>query len=217
MSNKTIRYTAVFNRKNKLNKNGTGLIQIEAYKDATRVYFSTGIYIKPLHWSIEKAQVIKHKEAAAHNNRIAEIIEQCKDIEFKKNRGKIDFSVFDLKQEMENTLNDSFITFALKQLDKETNLSSGTRIKYKKAINTFKEFAQNDITFAKLNNKLLDDFDFHLIKKGLIPNTRKLYFKTISKYANLAVRYNMLEYNKNPFPDKKNNQGENNQVQPKRG
>jgi site-specific recombinase XerD len=104
---------------------------------------------------------------------------------------------------LENSKNTSFITFALAQLDKEKNLTPATLRKYKKAINTFKEFAKKDTTFAQLNHKLLEDFNYYLIDKKLIKNTRKNYVKTLSKYAAQAVRYGLLEYNKNPFPDMK--------------
>lgn len=203
MSKKTIQYTAVFNRKKKLNKEGKGLIQIEAYKDGSRVYFSTGIYIKPASWSNDKCQVYKQKDSVALNDRITHFIERCKDIEQSKYRSNPDFSVYDLKQALGNNLNDSFISFALGQLEKEKNLTPPTRIKYTKAISTFKKFAKGDVTFAQLSNRLIDDFDYYLIKEGLIANSRKNYFKTLAKYARLAVRYSLLDYNKNPFPDKK--------------
>lgn len=203
MSKKAIQYTAIFNRKNKLNADGKGLIQIEAYKDAARVYFSTGIYLKPASWNNEKGQVHRQKDSVALNDRITQFVERCKDIELGKNRSNPDFSVFDLKQALGNNLNDSFIAFALMQLEKEKNLTPGTKTKYNKAITTFKEFAKTDVTFSQLTNKLLDDFDYYLQKKEQIPNTRKNYFKTLAKYARMAVRYGMLEYNKNPFPDKK--------------
>jgi site-specific recombinase XerD len=203
MSKRAIQYTAVYNRKNKTNDEGKALVQIEAYKDAARVYFGTGIYIKPANWDANKCQVQKLKNSVELNNRITELVERYKDIEFNRNRGNPDFSVWDLKQALENNHNDSFIAFARAQLCKEKNLSEGTKIKYTKAINTFAEFAKGDVTFAQLNNRLIDDFDFYLISEKLIANTRKNYFKTLTKYSRLAVRYGMLDYNKNPFLDKK--------------
>ncbi len=204
MSKKAIRYTPVYNRKKQLNKDGTGLIQIEAYKDAARVYFSTGIYVKPASWDNSKCMVIKHPDSYDLNNRVIQFIEQCKDIEHKRNRTNPDFSVYDLKNAMENlAAGESFISFTLAQIEKQKNLSAATQVKYKKTINTFHEFSKTGVTFAQLNNKLIDDFDYYLISEGLIPSTRKLYFKTLAKYARLAVRHGLLEHNKNPFPDKK--------------
>lgn len=203
MSKRAIQYTAVYNRKNKLNSEGKALVQIEAYKDAAKYYIGTGIYIKPANWDADKCQVQKLKNSGELNNRITELIERCKDIEFNRNRGNPDFSVYDLKQALENNLGDSFTGFAAAQLAKEKNLTEGTRYKYKKAIDTFAKFGKGNVTFGQLNHKLIDDFDYYLIAEGLIANTRKNYFKTLTKYSRLAVRYGMLDYNKNPFLSKK--------------
>ena len=45
MSMHKIKYRIVYNRKKVLNKKGEALIQIEAYLDKRKVYFSTHIYI----------------------------------------------------------------------------------------------------------------------------------------------------------------------------
>ncbi len=204
MSKKAIKYTPVYNRKKRLNKDGNGLVQIEALKDAARVYFSTGIYVKPIYWDSARLQIVKHNDSYNLNNRIIQFIEQCKDIEHKRNRTNPEFSVYDLKQAIENAAaGESFTVFALALIEKQKNLSEATAVKYKKAITTFGEFAKHNDSFVQLSNKLIDEFDYYLIDRGLIPSTRKLYFKTLSKYARLAVRHGLLEHNKNPFPDKK--------------
>jgi len=50
----SVEYRFVFNRKNKLNKNGQALIQLETYLNGKRKYFSTGIYITPDQWDKKK-------------------------------------------------------------------------------------------------------------------------------------------------------------------
>lgn len=42
-----IQISLVYNRKNKLNKNGEALIQICCYQNGKRTYLSTEIYIRP--------------------------------------------------------------------------------------------------------------------------------------------------------------------------
>ena len=42
-----ISYNLVFNRKKRLNKKGMALVQVEAYLNRRKIYFSTKIYLKP--------------------------------------------------------------------------------------------------------------------------------------------------------------------------
>lgn len=56
---KKVIYNLVFNRKKQLNKKGEALIQVEAYLDKHRKYFSTNIYIKPCQWD-SKRRIIKN-------------------------------------------------------------------------------------------------------------------------------------------------------------
>ena len=44
---KKISYSLVFNRKKKLNKKGMALVQVEAYLNRRKMYFSTRVYLKP--------------------------------------------------------------------------------------------------------------------------------------------------------------------------
>ena len=41
---KKISYSLVFNRKKKLNKKGMALVQVEAYLNRRKMYFSTRVY-----------------------------------------------------------------------------------------------------------------------------------------------------------------------------
>ena len=44
---KKISYRPVYNRKNKLNEHGAALLQVEAYLERKKIYFSTHIYLSP--------------------------------------------------------------------------------------------------------------------------------------------------------------------------
>ena len=43
-------YNLVYNRKRSLNKKGMALVQVEAYLDRKKKYFSTKVYLKPEQW-----------------------------------------------------------------------------------------------------------------------------------------------------------------------
>mgnify|MGYP000025493946 CR=1 FL=1 len=48
-----IRYRLVFNRQKKLNRQGTALVQVEAYLNQRKIYLKTNVYLKPECWSRE--------------------------------------------------------------------------------------------------------------------------------------------------------------------
>ena len=56
---KKISYSLVFNRKKKLNKKGMALVQVEAYLNRRKMYFSTRVYLKPEQWDVKYNRQIK--------------------------------------------------------------------------------------------------------------------------------------------------------------
>ena len=52
-----ISYNLVFNRKKRLNKRGMALVQVEAYLNRKKMYFSTKIYLKPEQWDAKRKMV----------------------------------------------------------------------------------------------------------------------------------------------------------------
>lgn len=46
---KKINYRLVYNRKKSLNNEGKALVQVEAYLESKKIYFSTHIYLYPEH------------------------------------------------------------------------------------------------------------------------------------------------------------------------
>lgn len=53
-------YNLVFNRKKRLNAEGKALIQVEAYLNKQKKYFSTKIYVKPTQWDSKRKVVRNH-------------------------------------------------------------------------------------------------------------------------------------------------------------
>ena len=56
-------YSLVYNRKKCLNKRGMALVQVEAYLDRKKKYFSTKVYLKPEQWDAKKLVVKNHPNA----------------------------------------------------------------------------------------------------------------------------------------------------------
>ena len=49
-----ISYRFVYNRKKSLNDRGTALVQVEAYLNKKKVYFSTHVYLRPEQWDLKR-------------------------------------------------------------------------------------------------------------------------------------------------------------------
>ena len=47
---KKVIFNLVFNRKKRLNSEGKALIQVEAYQNRQKMYFSTNVYVRPNQW-----------------------------------------------------------------------------------------------------------------------------------------------------------------------
>ena len=62
---KKINYRLVYNRKKSLNNEGKALVQVEAYLESKKIYFSTHIYLYPEQWDTRHAIIIKHPQEEA--------------------------------------------------------------------------------------------------------------------------------------------------------
>ena len=59
-----IRYRLVYNRQNTLNRQGTALVQVEAYLNQRKIYLKTNVYLKPECWSREGGTIFMPKHLA---------------------------------------------------------------------------------------------------------------------------------------------------------
>lgn len=67
-------YSLVYNRKKSLNKRGVALVQVEAYLNRKKKYFSTKVYLRPDQWDAKKLLVKNHPNADALNRLIYEFM-----------------------------------------------------------------------------------------------------------------------------------------------
>ena len=83
MVQKKIDFRLVYNRKGKLNSEGKALLQIEAYLNGQRKYFSTGIFLKEEEWNETAGEVTrKHSDQITVNNDIGKLKQSLIDAEY---------------------------------------------------------------------------------------------------------------------------------------
>ncbi|MES2620339.1 MAG: site-specific integrase [Bacteroidota bacterium] len=192
---KKIDFRFVYNRKGKLNADGKALLQIEAYLNGQRKYFSTGIFLKPEEWNQSRSEVTGKPDRIAVNNDIGKLKQQLIDSEYELSREVQNYTLDDLKTRFEKPLFTSFIEFGLSQLNAQKNLSPATIQKQIRHINKLKEFAGKDVKFSDLKYSFVEKFMNYLFGEKKDVNTVHDYFKRIGKFANMAIKHGYLKEN----------------------
>ncbi|WP_455591329.1 Tsr0667 family tyrosine-type DNA invertase [Bacteroides sp.] len=191
-------YNLVFNRKKVFNKKGQALVQVEAYLNRKKKYFSTKIYLSEEQWDYKKRMVKNHPNADAINRMLYEFIAEIEKKELELwQQGKL-ISLDSLKNSLNNQENgSSFITFfkneveksSLKESTKKNHLSTlDLLIKYKK-----------DVSFADLTFEFISSFDFYLQRKGYHVNTIAKHMKHLKRHINIAINKEYMDVQKYAF------------------
>ena len=114
-----IRYRLVYNRQNTLNRQGTTLVQVEAYLNQRKIYLKTNVYLKPECWSREGVQVINHPQSNELNAMLYEYILYLQGIELGYWKRGIPATLSLLKDAVKkkSAVNVSFSIFAKSAID----------------------------------------------------------------------------------------------------
>lgn len=161
---KKISYRLVYNRKKRLNAQGTALLQIEAYLEGKKIYFSSHIYLKPEQWDGRKQVIVKHPHAEQLNYMLIEFLLNLerKELDGWKNGHEI---TLDLLRNRSNSRGNasSFLQFI-----KESIYTSSAKESTKKNRMTtwflLTKFRPG-LTFKEVNSRFVFDFEHYLCKQ----------------------------------------------------
>lgn len=194
-----IRYRLVYNRQKKLNKQGTALVQIEAYLNKRKAYFKTNIYIRPECWSREGAQVINHPQSNELNAMLYEHILELQSIELSYWKRGLDSTLCALKEAVKKGIRPAvtFLKFARQTID-NSDRKQGTKENMLATISTLKEF-RDAIDFTDINYTFLKDFDIFLRNKGLQINTVGKHMRILRTLVNEAINEGYISQEAYPF------------------
>lgn len=195
--NKVI-YNLVYNRKKSLNKRGMALVQIEAYLDRRRRYFTTQVYLKPEQWDAKKLIVKNHPNADALNRLIYErmaLIER-KELELWQQGKQISLEL--LKEEVENNRdNSAFLPFCLQEVE-HAALKESTKRNHLSTLALLKKF-KKDIRFSELTFEFVSAFEHFLQQQGYHTNTIAKHMKHLKKHVNAAINKEHIDLRKYAF------------------
>lgn len=148
-----IRYRLVYNRKKKLNRQGTALVQVEASLNQRKVYFKTNLYLKPEHWDCNCAQVCSHPQSNELNAMLFEFLLKLQSIELEYWKRGISVTLSLIKESVckNKEPNVSFINFAA-NYTKSSDRKDTTKNNILTTITLLKEFRSGlsfkDITYS---------------------------------------------------------------------
>lgn len=191
-------YKLVYDRKKRLNKNGTAVVQVETYLSGKKKYFSTGIYLKPVQWDKKSLVVKNHPNADALNRMIYEFIVMIekKELELWQLGKRITLEL--LKEALaadENKM--AFLPFFRQEVTSSL-LRESTKRNHLTTLALLRKF-DKDVTFADLDFEFITSFESFLQSRGYQINTIAKHMKHLKRYINIAINKNYMDIRKYPF------------------
>lgn len=194
-----ISYNLVFNRKKKLNKKGLALVQIEAYLNKKKMYFSSKIYLKPEQWDAKRKMVKNHPNANVLNRMLYENIASIEHTELGLWQQGKPISLDLLKNSIDKPLSNgrSFLTFFKEEIA-NSPLKESTRQNHFSTLELLQEF-KKEILFTDLTFEFVSSFDNYLQSKGYHLNTIAKHMKHLKRYINVAINKEYMDIQKYAF------------------
>lgn len=194
-----ISYSLVYNRKKQLNKKGMALIQVEAYLNRKKMYFSTKIYLKPDQWDAKRRMVKNHLNADGLNRMLYEFIAAIEQKELGLWQQKKEISLELLKDLIDKPIGNeySFLAFFRDEIN-NSSLKDSTKQNHLSTLELLQEY-KKDLAFADLTFEFVSSFDNYLQTKGYHLNTIAKHMKHLKRYVNVAINKEYMDIQKYAF------------------
>lgn len=186
---KKISFRPVFNRKRKLNNEGKALVQVEAYLEGKKIYFSSHIYIKPENWSPRKREIVNHPHHTELNRLLYEYMLQLewKELELWKMGIPIDLGTFKYHvKEKKGEQSTSFFCLSRNWVENSDKKESTKRNLYT-TLNLLEKFFPK-LGFTDLNYVLLTKLEQYLRDKNYAVNTIAKHMKHLKSIVNEGIK-----------------------------
>lgn len=194
-----IKYRLVYNRKKKLNKQGTALVQVEASLNQRKVYFKTNIYLRPEHWDKRTSQVCNHPQANDLNAMLFEFVLHLQGVELALWKRGVPVTLSLLKDAMKKNrpVNVTFPVFA-KEYVTHSDRRESTKENLYTTITVLQEFRPG-LDFKDITYTFLKDFEVYLREKGNGINTVAKHLRQLRTLVNEAINQGYIHADAYPF------------------
>ena len=166
---KKICYRPVYNRKKQLNSQGKALLQIEAYLEKRKVYFSTHIYLLPEQWDNRRKLIKQHPHAESLNYQIKEFIMKLEEKELSLWRNGRNITLESLKEEFRSKTSQSFLSFIKEDIENAQAKESTKQNRFSTYTLLYK--FKSHIEFKDLTPRFVYDFEKFLFDNNFKTNT----------------------------------------------
>lgn len=194
-------YSLVYNRKKSLNKRGVALVQVEAYLNRKKKYFSTKVYLRPDQWDAKKLLVKNHPNADALNRLIYEFMAMIekRELELWQQGKPITLEILKemLSEQQEQEDKSSFIPF-FKHEVMTSGLKESTKRNHLSTLALLQDFKKN-VTFSDLTFEFVSSFEYFLQSKGYHTNTIAKHMKHLKRHINVAINKEYMDIQKYAF------------------
>jgi len=184
------KYVKVYNKNNRLDKNGKAPVNIAVYFNRNvRRFVSTGVSIEPGEWNERKRVVKKNKNAIRLNFEIDNLITKIEAFELEILNRKGEFGPAALERLLNKGTGDkySFIRFGWEVIEElETELAYSTIQSYKSIWRRLEKFSP-DLKFNQTTRAFIIDYNKHLKTEGYAKTSIKTINQTIRGIVNRAL------------------------------
>lgn len=194
-----IRYRLVYNRKNKLNSQGTALVQAEAKLNQRNIYLTTNLYLRPEHWDKTTAQVINHPQAIELNAMLFEFLIHLQGIELGFWKRGIQPTLALLRDAVRKKApaTITFPAFARTAINTSDKRDS-TKENLLTTVGQLEQFRPG-LDFADLNYTMLKEFESWLREQGKSVNTVAKHLRQLRTLINEAINDGYMPADAYPF------------------
>ena len=191
-------YNLVFNRKKRLNAEGKALIQVEAYLNRQKKYFSTKIYVKPTQWDSKRKAVRNHPNMDELNQYIEDYITYLERIELDMVQSGRPFSLKYLRERGDfESVSSSFVSFMKNEIN-HSNLRLSTLKNHLSTLQVLCQY-QPQVSFDDLTFNFLCGFEHFLLEQKYHRNTIAKHMKHLKRYVNVAINKEYMDIQKYAF------------------
>lgn len=194
-----IRYRLVFNRKNRFNKQGCALVQVEAKLNQRNIYLSTNLYLRPEFWDKDTSQVVNHPQSVDLNAMLFEYLLHLQGIELALWKRGIQPTLALLRDAVHKKVpvSISFPTFARSAISQSDKRDS-TKENLMTTVSQLEQFRPG-LDFADLTYTFLKDFECWLREQGKGVNTVAKHMRQLRTLINEAINDGYMPADSYPF------------------
>ena len=192
-------YNLVYNRRKALNEKGKALIQVEAYLNKKRKYFSTNIYVTPSQWDAKRQMIKNHPNADGLNRMLYEYICTIERQELSIWQQGKTVTLEALKDSFfpESGNDISFLSFMKKEIQ-NSPVKESTRKNHFSTLLVLQNY-KSEVFFSELTFEFLTLFDEFLRSKNYHINTIAKHMKHIKRYVNIAINKDHINIQNKAF------------------